>query len=952
MPPNATGSEFPMARHITPEVFNGYRDEVLGYLPGVRSALSIFQADPAARSNIEDARRQIHIVKGASSMIGMAPLSQVAWGIEQILEAIGNGTLMLSDQLAALLDTALDMITTCIETCASPAQASFDGFDELKDALLHAGALTPEQLQDMQDEPPACPADDEQKTEPEPTNEPAASSPDTGIKPPRKIPRELLEVFKLEAEDHFNSIRSLLESLQHETGSNENIQDLRRTVHTLKGSAGAVGFEQLAGLAHRMEDLLDALSGGAIAMNDEVVRLLAAAADILEDSAAGKAAQAALDDMYARLTSMLTSAQPAAQTPPQKERRSGVSDRRLSTREPLEAPASDDMVRVSQERIDSLIKTVGELVINRSTLQQHLASLDGHMHAMDAVVERLRNVAGRLETEYELAGLGRFGTTPSNITTAGHGFDELEFDRYTEFHHLLRQLSEAATDIKTCRHELETSMNACTAVSTLQGRLSSDIQAKLMEVRMVPLVSITNRLRQIVRVVSQSQGKLVDLVIEGEHIEIDKKVLDEMMDPLMHVIRNDIDHGIENPEERRVQGKHERGLIRVRAYYEGSKIVIAVSDDGAGLQIDRIREAAVARGLMSADESRSISEDDLYQLIFQPNFSTAEKISEVSGRGIGMDVVKRQVSKLQGTLLFESSPGRGTLLTIRLPMSLSIRRALLVQVNSDRYAVPLSSLKRILRLPAEQIPGPNDAQKIVHGKETYPYVHLGRFMGAPPVKQQSEGSVPLLIVDAGTRFVALHVDTVLNEQEVVVKNLGSLLQRIRGVSGATIMGDGRVMLIINPLDIGTADENMTLKPTAQVQVRTLREDEQLTVMIVDDSISVRQVVSNLIESSGWRALGASDGFAALEVLQRLEKRPDIILLDVEMPRMDGYELLTRLKGRDLWRRIPVVMLTSRAGAKHRLRALELGAAEYIIKPYKDDEMRATIKHLVTQSRSA
>jgi len=224
-------------------------------------------------------------------------------------------------------------------------------------------------------------------------------------------------------------------------------------------------------------------------------------------------------------------------------------------------------------------------------------------------------------------------------------------------------------------------------------------------------------------------------------------------------------------------------------------------------------------------------------------------------------------------------------------------------------------------------------------------------MGVPE-KQQHRGSVPLLIVDAGSQFIALQVDTILGEREVVVKTLGPLLQRVRGVSGATVLGDGRVMLIINPLDFAAPDQAAPLAPAARVQVRTLHGDEQLTVMIVDDSISVRQVVSNLVESSGWRAVGASDGFAALEILQRLEKRPDIILLDVEMPRMDGYELLARLKNRDLWRRIPVVMLTSRAGEKHRLRALELGAAEYIVKPYKDDDMRATIRHLVSQSRSA
>lgn len=936
-----------MARDIRPEVFTRYRDEVRGYLPGVGAAIESFREDTRKLPELETARRHMHIVKGASSMVGMTPLSDVAGEIENILEALENHTLTLTDELAALLHTALDSLTDCIDSCDSPETAACESFGELRCALRATAGLEPAQA-DTGPSDDSFPKDSPAQAHIQTGDQP----PGSGAKPPRKIPRELLEVFKLEAEDHLNSIRTLLEALGNDCGSVERLQELRRTVHTLKGSAGAVGFVQLAGLAHRMEDLLDALNEKRISMDGDMLRLLAAAADRLEDSASDRASPEALDALHTQIASLLEGSLPAAPPPPAFDRRSGVADRRAEPREPLEAAPGDDMVRVSQERIDNLLKTAGELVINRSTLQQHLADLEGRLSVLDNAADRLRTVAGRLENEYELAGLGRIEPQPGAAASAGHDFDELEFDRYNEFHHLLRQLSEAAADLKTCRHEVETALNDCSAASTLQGRLTVDIQEKLMDVRMVPLASVTNRLRHIVRVVSQSRGKLVDLVVEGEQIEIDKKVLDAMIDPLMHIIRNDIDHGIESPEERKKLGKNERGLIRVRAYHEGSKIVIAVSDDGGGLNLDRIRDAAVARGLISEEQSRSMPEDDLYQLVFDPKLSTAEHISEVSGRGIGMDVVRRQVNRLQGTLLLESSPGRGTLLTIRLPMSLSIRRALLVQAGSELYALPLSSMKRIIRLPAEQVPGPGDRQEIVQENETYACVHLGRFMGTPDPPTPSGGAVPFLIVDAGTRFVALQVDAILEEREVVVKNLGPLLQRVRGISGATVLGDGRVMLIINPLDIGTQTEDQSPAPTAQVQVRALKESEQLTVMIVDDSISVRQVVSNLVASSGWRAVGASDGFAALEILQRLEKRPDIILLDVEMPRMDGYELLARLKSRDLWRRIPVVMLTSRAGEKHRLRALELGAAEYIVKPYNDDNMRATIRHMVSQSRSA
>jgi len=934
-----------MAKKISPEVFEVYREEIRGYLPVVRKALAAFHEDTSCRTELEEAHRQIHIIKGSSAMVGMKPLSSVALEIEHILEALLEETLNPGNELTGLLTTALDVIKNCIESSDTPDKTSFAGCDELLAALKKLTATLPVQSETKGAPFPAS-ANEAPDTKNKSGSKAAKASRKNASKASKKIPQELLDVFLLEAEDHFNTIRSMLDELNRDTGNMALIQEMRRTVHTLKGSAGAVKFEQLASLSHRMEDLLDALYDGAVTMDKETLQLISAAADMLEDIAGDKASQPVLENIYSKLTAKL---QTIVETIQENERRNGPVDRRTEPREPSDTAAGDDLVRVSQERLDGLIKSVGELVINRSTLQQHLTSLDGRINSLADVVERLRMVSGRLETEYELSGLTREPSVAKDTISEGQGFDELELDRYTEFHHLLRQLSEAASDMSTLKHEISTIMNECSSASSMQGRLSGDIQGKLMDVRMVPLDSIANRLRQIVRVVSQSQGKQVDLIIEGGQFEIDKKVLDEMVDPLMHVIRNNVDHGIETPEQRRKLGKNERGLIRLRAYYEGSRIVIAISDDGAGLQLERIRKAALKRGLVSAEDCSSMSNDDLYQIIFDPNLSTADHISEVSGRGVGMDIVKQQVNKLQGTLSLESTPGQGTLLTIHLPMSLSIRRSLLVQCWGERYAIPLSSLKRIIRVPSDQIPAPDAKQEILHEKETYSYMHLGRFMGAVPDEKKYDGNIPLLIVDVGTRFVALQVDEVLGEREVVVKNLGSLLQRVRGITGATVLGDGSVILIVNPLDLVLKGETVPSTPTAHLWAQSRHERKQLTVMVVDDSISFRQVVSNLVEGSGWKALRASDGFAAIEMLQSLEHRPDIILLDVEMPRMDGYELLARLKSRDLWRRIPIIMLTSRAGEKHRLRALELGAAEYIIKPYQDEHMRSTIKRLVEES---
>jgi chemosensory pili system protein ChpA (sensor histidine kinase/response regulator) len=939
-----------MSKKISQEVFKGYRDEVRGYLPLVRATLGMFRGDPDCRAELAEARRQVHIIKGASAMVGLAPLSHVAYELEQLLELMENGALVLTDDLLGVFDHALNAIEACIEGSETVESASLPEYEELMAGLQAlTGTLAPP-AGSQEHSPSPAPEYDAPCATVEPDAVDIARPVDAPLPARKKIPQELLEVFRLEAEDHFGVIRSLLDRISRDGGGSAPlVQDLRRTVHTLKGSAGAVGFEQLAELSHRMEDLLDALYEEAVSLDAGVQQLLSEAADMLEDIAGEKASQAVLDALYERFGTLLRGV--PVDMPGKGEQRSGHVERRAAARTPSPAATGDDLVRVSQDRIDALINQVGELVINRTVLEQHFSALAGRMEGLSDVIDRMRFVSSRLETEYELAGMGGLSPERSRAVSDIAEFDELEFDRYTEFHHLLRQLSETASDVKTFKNEISGIMDECVTVSTAQGRLAADIQEQLMGARMVPLSSVANRLRQIVRVVAQAQNKLVDLVIEGEHIEIDKKVLDEMVDPMMHILRNDVAHGIEPPAERLALGKNERGLIRLRAYYEGSKIVLAISDDGTGLQLERIRETSVSRGFVSAEEGAALSDDDLVQMIFKSNFSTAENVSEVSGRGIGMDVVRQQVNKLQGSLTLESSAGLGTLLTIRLPMSLSIRRTLLVTAWGESYAMPLSSLKQIIRFPAAELPAERADQTICYENESYPWVHLGRFMGNSPDGKSYTGYVPILIVDVGTRFVALQVDAVLGEREVVVKTMGSLLQRVPGVSGATVLGDGRVMLIVNPLDIGLPGETAHVQPAAMVRVRTPHDREQLTVLIVDDSVSVRQVVAGMVETSGWNALTASDGLAALEVLHTIERKPDIIILDVEMPRMDGYELLARLKSRDLWRHIPVIMLTSRAGEKHRLRALELGAAEYIIKPYQDECMRNTIRHLADQPRS-
>jgi chemosensory pili system protein ChpA (sensor histidine kinase/response regulator) len=450
-----------------------------------------------------------------------------------------------------------------------------------------------------------------------------------------------------------------------------------------------------------------------------------------------------------------------------------------------------------------------------------------------------------------------------------------------------------------------------------------------------------------VRVVAQKQGKQVDLVIEGEEVELDKKVLDDIADPLLHVLRNAVDHGIEPAELRQVLGKPARGQIRLHAFYEGNQVVIQIHDDGAGLQPERIRAKAVSQGYVSEGEAHTLTEAELHALIFAPGFSTADKVDELSGRGVGLDVLKSNVYKLKGTVAVDSKSGHHMTFTIRLPMTLAMNRALLVKANHEIFAVPLNSVDMISRIDRSEISYLGEEPVVRLNDNIYPLLRLGEMLQLKQPADDTIERVPVLVLNAGSRQMALMVDEIIEGREIVVKPLGNHLRHVHGVTGATLMGDGRPVLILNPAELmatpaQASPRRQFRRPAAAAAGQ---RNKPLSVLIVDDSVSVRRVVSNLVKSVGWEALTAKDGVEALEMLQSSPALPDAILMDIEMPRMDGYELTATLKASQTFQRIPIVMLTSRAGEKHRRKALDLGVAGYLVKPYSDDVLINTVRTL-------
>ncbi len=795
-------------------------------------------------------------------------------------------------------------------------------------------------------------ADAEENTHAAPEVQPSPAGTDLDLGPAEEIAPELAEVFAQEATEHLQSIARLTTRLLATPDDRDALQELRRTVHTLKGAAGVVGYQAAATLAHRMEDLLDRLYEDSATLTPDAARLLESSSDALDHAVNGTADPSGLRVTIARLFSEFDRAigqlsgapaapaespapaqSPASPVEPERKREAvSIRDRRASE----DRRSGGNTLRVPVRRLNDLVRAVSELVLSRSTLGQHYAELLAQMDELTFSAARIRKVAQKLESDYEVRALA------GHVASGAHGFDELEFDRYTDFHLLTRELVETAADVTAVSTRLSDSVGDFDGDLTHLGRLTREIQDKTMEFRMVALGTMTTRIERIVRVAAALCGKDVDCAIESEEVSLDKSLLDHMADPLLHLLRNSVAHGIEMPDERRARGKPARGRITVGAYHDGTEVVIEVSDDGKGLDAERIRRTAVDRGLVTSADAGALPAEALFAFIFEPGFSTASQISEVSGRGVGLDVVKATVTKIGGRIQVDSRPGEGTTIAVRVPMTLAITRVLLVRAGGETFGLPLGAVLRIVRPHPTAIGRVGTQRVLTTDGRSYPLrdlidaLGLARSADAPAVP-------PVLIVNLAGRHVALAVDKILHSMDAVVKSLGSHLRRVRGVWGATLLGDGTVVLILNATDLAGFTEESPIRITARPARAVALQP--LNVLVVDDSVSMRHVLSNTIKKAGWIPLQARDGLDALEVVHRAARAPDIILLDIEMPRMDGYEFLSTMRAQPAYADLPIVMLTSRGGEKHRAKATALGATDYLVKPFREEVLLATISRL-------
>ncbi|QGJ71223.1 Hypothetical protein PBC10988_29270 [Planctomycetales bacterium 10988] len=636
----------------------------------------------------------------------------------------------------------------------------------------------------------------------------------------------------------------------------------------------------------------------------------------------------------------------------------------------------DGVLRVPLRRIDELVRLVSELILNRTGFEQQMGDFSQLDDALRLNVQRLRQVTITLEAQFEATllkdpsagassrsaadGHPSTGAKLALAATRAEEFDLLEFDRYTEFHRLLRRLADISTELNGLSQQVRHRRSEFDGLLTRQTLLSRELQDKLIRVRMVPLETIVPRLERTVRTLAEQQSKEVRFLVSGEATELDKNVLEAMADPLMHLIRNAIDHGLEKTEERQQANKPAHATIELRAFYRGTQVILQLLDDGTGLSVERIRKKIIEKHFLSPEEAEQLSDEELWPYIFRPGFSTAERVSEVSGRGVGMDIVKTAIHRLKGSISIDSKTGEGTTFTIALPMTLAILRALLVEAGGQLFAIPMQEISQIMRIEREQLYHVGSAPLLRIGGKTQPVYWLTELLEQRlPDQEDLPSHLPVLLIRTEDRIIGLVVDRLLAGREIVVKTLGRHLRKIHGVMGATLLGDGRVVPILNPSEMihspkqrSTSGENLLNGQSSQDTPRLPQKQTPWHVLVVDDSASVRKVVTSVLKNAGCESTLAEDGLDALEVIGRMKELPDLILLDIEMPRMDGYTLLETLRQQQSAERLPIIMVTSRAGEKHRRKALQLGANDYIGKPFQTAELVQRIEQLADAAREA
>ncbi len=811
------------------------------------------------------------------------------------------------------------------------------------------------------------------------------------------IDAELFPIFEEEGQELLPQLAGRMREWTQRPGDAGAAAACMRTLHTLKGGARLAGAMRLGEMAHRLETAIEHLLARGNVMPADLdplearVDALSARFDALRsnDAAAYAEATAAVEEALRTQPEPLpvvaevvpvppVAAEPIELPPaemPSVEQAEPVAEAPIAEA-PVAAPApatelapidwsrfstgtvaravqperavlggSHAAVRVRAPLLDRLVNHAGEVSITRSRIESDVSQLKGSLNDLTDNLERLRRQLRDIELQAETQITSRM----EQAKQQAQAFDPLEFDRFTRFQELTRMMAESVNDVATVQRSLQRTLQSAEDELAAQARLTRDLQDDLLRTRMVEFEGLSERLYRVVRQAAKETGKQVRLDIVGGSIEVDRGVLERMTGAFEHLLRNCVTHGIETPDVRQSHGKDPAGQITVVLSQEGNEVGVEFRDDGAGLNLSRIRERGIQMGLLTAEAQTT--EAELANLIFTPGFSTAETVTELAGRGIGMDVVRSDVNAMGGRIETATAAGQGTSFKLVLPLTTAVTQVVMVRCGETTVAIPSTLIEIVRRATPAEVEQAYASGHYTMGDRSLPFFWLGALLQSSPRGTETGRTLPVIVVRSAQQRIALHVDEVLGNQEVVVKNLGSQLSRLPGLAGMTLLASGAVALIYNPVALATlygeaawhAMREALLKPqAAAVEAAPKAEEQALAplVLVVDDSLTVRRVTQRLLVREGYRVALAKDGLEGLERLA--EERPTVVLSDIEMPRMDGFDLVRNMRGDERWRDLPVIMITSRIAQKHRDYAAELGVDHYLGKPYAEEDLLALV----------
>ena len=987
-------------KDFDPDLLDIFLEEAEELLVGMDEDVNTWSKDASDTSALNNLMRYLHTLKGGANMVSATHIGLIAHNLESIYERIINNQIAVSPALIQIIRLVQDDIADRIQIIrdegvdyAAPESIAILGnivsLAQGDADLSVANVTTTAQLEqgieatEDVDTQPELSAEVLQDTTADLAKDDVVIGDDASLEDAvtasfepvtqtasheanaesedEQLHSVVVETFREEAEEILDAADQRLKQWFEQRSDRSVLLQLQRAAHSLKGGARMLEIEPVAQIAYQLERAFEQFA--VHQFNSNVYDALLQTTLAWLRDAIFKADYSNYDSLKSSLSAMQF-VDVSAQLPERLTHNDLLSPSRsyeFVQGDGTEPPAmsgewgettqldnSNEMIRISADLVEKMIDLSGENSINRSRIEMELGQLGGTLNEMELAIKRLADQLRRMEGELESQIIAKHGSENSRYAD----FDPLEMDQYSSLNQLSKSLAESASDLVDFKSTLADKIRDAEGLLLQQSRIQAEIQESLMRTRLVPFSRLLPRLQRIVRQTSSTLNRPTELVVNNTEGELDRTILERLVTPFEHMLRNAVDHGIEDPAQRAAANKPEVGKIELNITRQGTDVVVTFVDDGKGIDDAKIKEKALSLGLIKADQN--LDKNEILQYIFHPGFTTAQSVTQISGRGVGLDVVQSEIKALGGHVSVDSTLGQGTIFSIRVPTTVAVSDALMVKVGDQQFAVPLAQIDRIVRIAPTTLESYFNSNEDFFqiDNQNYKLRYLSEFVGNQPLPRLSHvgHSLPVLLIKGSTgQSIALLVDQLIGSRgQIVVKPIGQQFSSIGAIAGATILGDGQVCLILDGQNIARQILATHRTKQASDQREIQRRNTRRLIMIVDDSVTVRKVTSRLLERQGYDIVTAKDGVDAIEQLENV--KPDLMLLDIEMPRMDGFEVTNLVRHHDMHSNLPIIMITSRTGEKHRDRAFSLGVTHYMGKPFQETELLANIEQLLAVSQ--